>query len=326
MLTRSLAAFLCSAAAVANVASADALLSNPDEDNGVGIVVASPADASTVGLAQAIRSQTGSNERGYNLTSVKAVLANASSSAGVRVWIFSSTAEGNPDSSLYTLSGAVVLPTTDQGPEDSARVSTFDAPANATLESNTRYFLVLDSRFSQLYRYYKVWGTKSDDISKVADGWSMNNYRHTGIRNSGVWTTADEVPFVEVTGSAVVPSSDATLTDLGLTWDDGGTGTDIALNPAFNASTTACTASVANAVDRITIAGIPCTVDRDIDGVESQLRANSGPFLSATEFKYHLPGYGVLVCWRAPGRSGGQIQGEREGQAEEPLNFRSGFR
>ena len=83
----------------------------------------------------------------------------------------------------------------------------------------------------------------------------MNNLRHTGIRDSGVWTTADEVPFVDVSGHAVVPSSDATLSALDLTWDDGGTATDIALDPVFDASTTAYTASVANGVDQITIAG-----------------------------------------------------------------------
>ena len=48
-------------------------------------------------------------------------------------------------------------------------------------------------------------------------------------------------------------SGDATLSGLGLTWDDGGVQTDIALNPVFNASTTAYAASVAHGVDRITI-------------------------------------------------------------------------
>ena len=174
----------------------------------------------------------------------------------MRVRVFSSTAEGDPDSSLYTLSGSVVLPTNPDLPAgEDAPTSTFEAPANATLESNTKYFVVLDSRASELYRFYKVFGTKSDAISKVADGWSMNDFRHTGIRDTGVWTTADEVPFVEVAGHAVVPSSDATLSGLSLTWDDGGTATDIALDPVFDAATTAYTAGVAHAVDRITIEG-----------------------------------------------------------------------
>ena len=234
--------------------SADALASNLDEDFSKRLFVGN-LEPGKVLRAQALGFETGDNEAGYVLTSVKILIWELSSWAGVRVRIFSSTAEGNPDSSLYTLSGTIVLPTTDLGPEDSARISTFEAPANATLEPNTRYFVVLDSRASQMYRYYKVWGTKSDAISKVADGWSMNDFRHTGIRDTGVWTTAPEVPFVDVTGSAVVPSSDATLSGLGLTWDDGGTETDITLDPLFNASTTAYTAAVANGVNRITIAG-----------------------------------------------------------------------
>ena len=234
--------------------SADALASNLDEHFSKRLYVGNLEPGKTL-RAHALGFETGGNEAGYVLTSVKILIWEITHSAGTRVRIFSSTAEGDPDSSLYTLSGSVVLPTTDQAPEDDSPASTFEAPANATLESNTRYFVVIDSRSSQLYRFYKIWGTKSDVISKVADGWSMNNFRHTGIRDTGVWTTADEVPFVEVAGHAVVPSSDATLTGLGLSWDDGGTATDITLAPAFNAGTTAYTAAVAYGVDRITIAG-----------------------------------------------------------------------
>ena len=232
----------------------DALASNLAEHFSKRFYVGNLEPGKTL-RAQALGFETGGNEAGYVLTSVKIFIWEITHSAGVRVRIFSSTAEGNPGSSLYTLSGSVVLPTTDLPPGEDSPASTFEAPANATLESNTRYFVVIDSRSSQLYRFYKIWGTLSDNISKVADGWSMNNFRHTGIRDTGVWETADEVPFVEVAGHAVVPSSDATLTGLGLTWDDSGTATDIALNPVFNASTTSYTASVANGVDRITIAG-----------------------------------------------------------------------
>ena len=232
----------------------DALASNLAEHFSKRFYVGNLEPGKTL-RAQALGFETGGNEAGYVLTSVKIFIWEITHSAGVRVRIFNSTAEGNPGSSLYTLSGSVVLPTTDLPPGEDSPASTFEAPANATLESNTRYFVVIDSRSSQLYRFYKIWGTLSDNISKVADGWSMNNFRHTGIRDTGVWETADEVPFVEVAGHAVVPSSDATLTGLGLTWDDGGTATDIALNPVFNASTTSYTASVANGVDRITIAG-----------------------------------------------------------------------
>ena len=267
--------------------SADALASNLDEDFSKRLFVGN-LEPGKVLRAQALGFETGDNEAGYVLTSVKILIWELSSWAGVRVRIFSSTAEGNPDSSLYTLSGTIVLPTTDLGPEDSARISTFEAPANATLEPNTRYFVVLDSRASQMYRYYKVWGTKSDAISKVADGWSMNDFRHTGIRDTGVWTTAPEVPFVDVTGSAVVPSSDATLSALGLTWDDAGTATDITLNPLFDAATTSYTAAVAHGVDRITIAGIKSDSGARVnyfDGTDSALTDADG---NATGFQVNL--------------------------------------
>ena len=61
---------------------------------------------------------------------------------------------------------------------------------------------------------------------------------------------ASAVDWVTVT----VASTDATLSDLDLTWDDSGTETDITLNPAFATTTTAYTASVANGVSRITVA------------------------------------------------------------------------
>ena len=48
-------------------------------------------------------------------------------------------------------------------------------------------------------------------------------------------------------------STDATLSDLELSWDDSGTETAITLSPAFSATTTAYTASVGNSVDEVTI-------------------------------------------------------------------------
>ena len=239
----------------ASTVSPDALASNLDEHFSKRLYIGNLEPGKTL-RAQALGFETGDHEAGYVITSVKILIWEITSSAGVRVRVFSSTADGNPGSSLYTLSGSVALPTNpNQAPGHDWPASTFEAPANATLESNTKYFVVLDSRSSELYRFYKVFGTKSDAISKVADGWSLNNFRHTGIRDTGVWTTVDEVPFVEVAGHAVVPSSDATLSDLSLTWDDAGTATDIALDPVFNAATTAYTASVAHGVGQVTVKG-----------------------------------------------------------------------
>ena len=268
--------------------SPDALASNLDEHFSKRLYVGN-LEPGKILRAQALGFETGDNELGYVLTSVKILIWEITHSAGVRVRVFSSTADGNPGSSLYTLSGEVVLPTNPDVPAgEESPASTFEAPANATLESNTGYFVVLDSSSSELYRFYKIFGTKSDDISKVADGWSMNDYRHTGIRGTGVWTTADDVPFVEVAGHAIVPSSDATLSDFALTWDDAGTESAIALNPAFSATTTDYTASVASGVDRITIDGTRSDDDATVlylDGTDSTLTDADG---NATGFQVDL--------------------------------------
>ena len=233
--------------------SADALASNLDEHFSKRLYIGN-LEPGKVLRAQALGFETGDHEAGYVLSSVKILIWEITHSAGVRVRVFSSTAEGNPDSSLYTLSGSIVLPTNpDLGPEESARVSTLDAPANATLEPNTKYFVVLDSRASELYRFYKVFGTKSDAISKVADGWSMNDFRHTGIRDNRCLDDGRRCSVRRgrrpCRGALQRRDAERSRSDLGRR----GTATDITLNPVFNASTTSYTAGVASGVDRITI-------------------------------------------------------------------------
>ena len=231
----------------------DALISNFDEHISKRLYVGNLEPDKRL-RTHAVGFETGASETGYVVSSVRIIIWEITHSAGVRLRIFTSTDEDTPDSSLYTMSGTAVLPTDDGVPsKETTVVSTFEAPANAVLERNTRYFVVLDSRSSIDERFYKVFGTKSDAVSYVADGWSMNNFRHTGIRDSGVWTLADEVPFVEVTGYVFVPSTDATLDGLKLSWDDGGAATDITLDPIFASATTAYTASVANGVDQVTL-------------------------------------------------------------------------
>ena len=162
MLARSLAAFLCSAIVVAHTASADALLSNLDESIDAGIPVGTPVDSPNVDFIQAIRFQTGSSERGYNLTSVKAVLANAAASDGVRVRIFGARTNGTPYISFYTLTNPVIADGT----------MTFTAPASATLRKDAGYFVIFDSTFPDAGNDYEIRGTESESLNSQADGWS----------------------------------------------------------------------------------------------------------------------------------------------------------
>ena len=86
-------------------AEAEVLVSNLSESADASLTVGSTDGSKFV---QAIRFQTGSNERGYNLTSVKAVLSDAAPSDGVRVRIFNARSNGNPYFSLYTLTNPAI--------------------------------------------------------------------------------------------------------------------------------------------------------------------------------------------------------------------------
>ena len=90
--------------------SADALASNLDEHFSKRLYIGN-LEPGKVLRAQALGFETGDHEAGYVLSSVKILIWEITHSAGVRVRVFSSTAEGNPDSSLYTLTGSIVLPT-----------------------------------------------------------------------------------------------------------------------------------------------------------------------------------------------------------------------
>ena len=143
-------------------AQADVLLSNLNESNEAGIAVGIPADSPNLDYSQAIRFQTGSSERGYNLTSVKVVLANASDSDGVRVRIFGARSIGTPYISFYTLENPVIADGT----------MTFTAPASATLRKNAGYFVVFDSTASGA-------GNESNLMDCPFRGWGLHNCHHS---------------------------------------------------------------------------------------------------------------------------------------------------
>ena len=233
-----LGAFLgCTAA----TASAEVLLSNLDESNDSGLDVGTPDDTPSVHVSQAIRFETGSNERGYNLTSVKAVLANAVASDGVRVRIFGARSNGTPYISFYTLSNPTIVDGT----------LTFTAPASATLRKDAGYFVVFDSTAPDAGNDYEIRGTESDSLTSTADGWSLNADRHARNEDSASWTTASTVPLIEINGVALTEATDATLSALSI--DDGVRRFTTLLSPWFDPSLTAYTSSAASMIDQITI-------------------------------------------------------------------------
>ena len=263
VLALSLAAFLCSAAGVASAASDDALLSNLDEPDTVSAVVGKSDADPTKKYTQAIRFQTGSNERGYNLTSVKAALANASESDGVRVRIFNSRTNGTPFQSLYTLSNPVVAD----------GINTFNLPTSATLEKDTWYFVVFDSTATGAGNHFEIRATESDSLNSVADGWVLDTQRQTNVNGSLFWRTDDNVPLVEISGTEVVEATDANLKALSI--EDGIKRFTTLLSPSFSPSTTSYTSSAPSLVDQITIEGTANNVDGAtvayLDGSDQEL-------------------------------------------------------
>ena len=263
VLALSLAAFLCSAAGVASAASDDALLSNLDEPDTVSAVVGKSDADPTKKYTQAIRFQTGSNERGYNLTSVKAVLANASESDGVRVRVFNSRTNGTPFMSLYTLTNPVVAD----------GINTFNLPTSTTLEKDTWYFVVFDSTATGAGNDYEIRATESDSLNSVADGWALDTQRQTNINGSLFWRTDDNVPLVEINGTEVVEATDANLKALSI--EDGIKRFTTLLSPSFSPSLTSYNSSAASLVDQITIEGTANNLDGAtvayLDGSDQEL-------------------------------------------------------
>ena len=220
----------------AAMASPGALLSNLDQSNTESLPIGDYVNAD---LHQAMGFQTGSNAGGYTLTSVKALFSAVSNSDDVRVRIFSSSAGGTPDSSLYTL----INPTVSIG------LNTFTAPANTRLEKSTQYFVVFDLSPARAGDVSKLRGTNSDSLDSMAAGWSLNSGRHGRWGNSGIWTTGSEALLIEINGAAYTPSTDATLSGLSLA----GGGTAIALNETFASGTTAYSADVPYTTNSITV-------------------------------------------------------------------------
>ena len=252
--------------------SPNALVSNLDEPASQGRFVGT---TDRFILAQGF--ETGDHEAGYTLKAVKIFVSQIQSAAGMRVRIFNSTAGGLPNESIHSLGRA----------PNAIGVRTFEAPSNATLEASTRYFVVVDSNASNPRKSYKIYVTSSDVLNSLAPGWSMDQHRHVHTVDRD-WYTDPRVLLLEIAGEAFVPSSDATLSALALTWDDGGTETDITLDPLFDASTIAYTAGVANAVDRITIAGAKSDSGARVDYFDGADSALTDADANATGFQVNL--------------------------------------
>lgn len=109
---------------------------------------------------------TGCHPAGYNLSSVQLRVRLKDHDATVGIY------PAEEDGSLGELVHALSLPS-----DLSGLTKTFTAPANATLESRTRYAVVIDPGPGKKHHYMHYYGTFSadEDIGK-AEGWSIDNF------------------------------------------------------------------------------------------------------------------------------------------------------
>ena len=159
-------------AVLPSVAQADVLVSNLNQGSQSTATVGESAGSQ---ITLAVRFETGSHSKGYTLSSIKAALSSAVDADGVRVRLFSATTFGVPDNSVLTFDN----PTISNG------VRTFTAPANTSLEKDTRYFLVFDSTATNAS--YQLGTTESDVLTSSVAGWKLNTDRHFRF-SGGSWT------------------------------------------------------------------------------------------------------------------------------------------
>ena len=154
----------------------------------------SPAEVWSV--AQQFR--TGDNPGGYALTNVVAGLMNVGADSTPKVSIYTH-ASGGPGTSLYVLTNPATFA--------SLATNTFTAPASATLDANTRYWIVFENENTSVgydNQYYLGSTIFDQEDPGAASGWTIGN-GHMRSADGGSWSSAYTYPWtllVAVEGAA----------------------------------------------------------------------------------------------------------------------------
>ena len=128
---------------------------------------------------QAQQFRTGDNEGGYTLSAIQVRVDDFGSNSRPKVSIYT-TSSGNPGTSLYVLTNPATL-------NDDA-INTFRAPANATLEKDTNYFVVFEALGSGSNLRYDLEVTTSNaEDSGKASGWNITNSSRQRSTTATTW-------------------------------------------------------------------------------------------------------------------------------------------
>ena len=128
---------------------------------------------------QAQQFRTGDNEGGYTLSAIQVRVDDFGSNSRPKVSIYT-TSSGNPGTSLYVLTNPATL-------NDDA-INSFRAPANATLEKDTNYFVVFEALGSgSNLRYDLEVTTSNSEDSGKASGWNIANSSRQRSTTATTW-------------------------------------------------------------------------------------------------------------------------------------------
>ena len=156
-------------------------VSNTGQSTATSLRGIGPTGIGSFFYSQAQRFSTGSNEGGYTLSAIQVQADNFESASSPRVSIYTVTSD-NPGTLLYVLTNPATL-------NDDA-INTFRAPANATLEEDTNYFVVFEALGSGSNLRYDLKGTVSaNEDSGTASGWSIADTSRERATNSGNWSS-----------------------------------------------------------------------------------------------------------------------------------------
>ena len=190
---------LWSGPAPAEAQTATVLVKNTGQsDDGADIFIATGFPRQ----AQAFR--TGSNRRGYNLTSIAVrfdTIADTSGAKGELTVTLNAVSGSNPGSALCTL----VTPDL-----TSAAANTFAAPSDGTcpiLQADTSYFVVVNRTAHTAGAIGFQLTTSDNEDTGGADGWTIENTTKEYDSTTSSWgtTTNSRALMIEVKGSEALP-------------------------------------------------------------------------------------------------------------------------
>ena len=214
---------------LAPAAQAEVLVSNIGETASGNINIGGASATSGI-AAQAF--MTGSNETGYDLTSIDIEVTNIPTTASDVTVSLYTVSSGNPATSLHVLANPATFV---------VGTNTFTAPANTMLDANTSYHVRIESAATDSSDFQLSITTSKAETSAAA-GWTIADDRR--YLNTNIWRTwTTNVHQIRVNGTTRAPLQTPTITNIEITSDPGeddtyGIGDDIDVTVTFDTDIT----------------------------------------------------------------------------------------